>query len=163
MTKNEDFKVREASLDDVTTLVAFRHDLQEHMVEGNPYLFDMAPEWRESKQAFYTGCIGDPLRHLVVGCAGTTSIVGMGLGSIVQNADLRPATFGSIDDVWITPASRRRGYGTLIFERLTSFFIERGIEDLTLTYAVGNPEAERFWSALGFQPVLVVANRRSKQ
>ena len=162
MTKDEDFKVREASLDDVTSLVAFRHDLQEHMASGNPHLFGMAPDSRERKQAFYTACIGDPLRHLVVGCAGTTSIVGMGLGSIVHNANLRPATFGSIDDVWITPACRRRGYGTLIFERLTSYFVARGIEDFTLTYAVGNPEAERFWSALGFQPALVMANRRSK-
>ena len=163
MTKHEDFEVREATLDDVTTLVAFRHDLQAHMVEGNPYLFGMSPDSRERKQAFYTGCVDDPLRHLVVGCAGTTSIVGMGLGSIVHNADLRPATFGSIDDIWITPENWRRGYGTLIFERLTAFFMANGIEDLTLSYAVGNREAERFWSALGFRPVLVMANRRREQ
>ena len=99
----------------------------------------------------------------MVGCAGTTSIVGMGLGSIVHNADLRPATFGSMDDIWITPENRRRGYGTLIFERLTAFFMANGIEDLTLSYAVGNREAERFWSALGFRPVLVMANRRREQ
>ena len=150
--------VRQAAMDDVPDLVAMRGRLQSHMEAGNPALFGLAPDWQERKAAFYLDRIDDPQRRVLVGCIADSSIIGMGLGSLVHNPDLTPSAFGSIDDVWIMPQHRRRGYGTQIVAQLLLFFRQRQIEALNLTYSVGNTEATAFWSKLGFQPVLVMAN-----
>ena len=152
---------RSAVVADLESLVDMRHRLQSHMKVSAPALFDLAPGWRARKRSFYRACLEEPDRRLVVLCdTGEETILGMGLGSVVENPDLEPARFGAIDDVWVEPQWRRRGLGSKIVADLFRFLDRRGVDRLTLSFAIGNVEAESFWTRMGFQPALVMANGR---
>tara|TARA_B100000676_G_C17872719_1_gene729518 strand:- start:701 stop:862 length:162 start_codon:yes stop_codon:yes gene_type:complete len=49
-----------------------------------------------------------------------------------------------------------------LLSRSSSLFEDQGIDHITLNYVVGNPQAERFWKKLGFNLVVVAANRSPK-
>lgn len=152
------YPIRMATPDDVPTLVEMCHQLQAHITEKNPALFTMAPGWRQKREEFYKTCIADADRHLVVGCAEDGTVFGMGLGTVVNNPNFSPQRFGSIDDFWIAPYRRRQGIGTKLINHLLRFFRHRSVEALTLSFAVGNVEAQNFWNKLGFHPALVMSN-----
>jgi hypothetical protein len=46
---------------------------------------------------------------------------------------------------------------------LCRFFADKGVEDLSLRYVVGNEEAAAFWSALGFAPRILTAGARRSE
>ncbi len=152
------YPVRMATPDDVPALVEMCHQLQAHITEKNPALFVMAPGWREKREEFYRSCIASPDRHLIVGFAADKTVFGMALGTVVNNSDFSPQRFGSIDDFWIAPCKRRQGIGTKLVNHLLRFFRHRGVEALTLSFSVGNLEAQNFWNQLGFHPALVMSN-----
>lgn len=156
-------RTRLADVADLDSLVNMRHRLQDHMKMSTPALFDLAPGWRARKREFYRSCLEEPDRRLVVVCdTGEEAILGMGLSSVVENPDIEPARFGAIDDVWVEPQWRQRGLGSKIVADLFRFLDGRGIDRLTLSFAIGNVEAESFWTKLGFQPALIMANGRTK-
>lgn len=162
MTEAAELNIREATADDIDSLVEFRRLLQDFMTELNPNLFGLAPGWEEKKRDQYTNTIDDPQKHLIVACVGADPPIGMGLASIVSHPDFVPPQFGYVDDIWISPEFRRVGVGTRIVEHLMDFFGENGIDHITLNYVVGNPDAERFWLKRGFEPVVTAANRSPK-
>lgn len=155
--------VRRAAIEDVRHLVEMRADLQAHMQASNPNLFGLTADWRARKAEFYGACLDDPNRCVLVGCVADLSVIGMGMASIRNEPDLEPSTFGHIDDVWVMPQHRRQGHGRRILAQLLMFFRERGIDDLTVSYVVGNTEAEAFWSKLGFRPALVTATSEQQE
>ena len=155
-------RIRPAVPGDLTRLVDMRGSLQQHMLAGTPNLFDLTPGWRERKRTHYQTCIEDRDRLLTVACdPDGDTIVGMGLASVIDNPELQPTRFGAIDDIWVEPAARRSGVGSAIVAELLLFFEGRGLEQLTLSFATGNVEAKAFWTKLGFQPALVMANGRT--
>ena len=160
MAEDVEFAVRSALSDDIGAFVQMRGELQHHMKARNPNLWDLAEGWRAEKEELHRSCMDDPECHLVAGIARDDSIVGMGLGRIIRNPALKPAEFGSIDDVWVVPQFRRWGVGTKIVEDLVRYFRQWDIEALTLNYVEANIEAVSFWARLGFQPAIVRASAR---
>jgi ribosomal protein S18 acetylase RimI-like enzyme len=54
-------------------------------------------------------------------------------------------------------AHRRAGVGSRLVALLCRFFASEDVVDVTLRYVVGNEEAAKFWSALGFSPRIITA------
>lgn len=158
MEKPASYSIRAATEDDLPALVAMRGALQAHMLAETPELFDLSPGWQGRKAEDYRRSIEDPDAYLAVAAAPDDVPLGMGLASILHNADLDPADLGKLDDIWVEPQRRREGIGSAIVAALLNFLGARGIEALFLHYATGNRTAERFWTERGFRPVLVMAN-----
>ena len=155
---------RPATSADLEALIDMRQRLQDHMKAGTPDLFDLAPNWRVAKREFYRDCLEDPERRLAVLRDGPAdTILGMGLGSIVENPAYAPNRFGAIDDLWVTPERRRQGLGRMIIADLMGFFARHGLDHVTLSYGAGNEEAKAFWASVGFRPVLMTATGQAGQ
>jgi len=90
-------------------------------------------------------------------------IVGLGIGTIMDNEGMVPARFGKIDDVWIEENHRRKGLCRNVVRSLIEFFKEKDIEDVSLDHVVGDWEAEAIWKKMGFHPAISVANGKTRE
>lgn len=62
---------------------------------------------------------------------------------------------GHIQDVYVRPAFRRRGIGRKMVEEILTWMRRNRVNLIELTVATDNPEAIRFWEALGFSTYMV--------
>ncbi|HWL12929.1 MAG TPA: GNAT family N-acetyltransferase, partial [Ureibacillus sp.] len=62
--------------------------------------------------------------------------------------------------LWVEPEYRRNKVGKAIVKELMNFFTYKGAQELTIDYAHGNVEAERFWGKMGFNPCVVRCYKR---
>ncbi len=65
-----------------------------------------------------------------------------------------------ITDLGVAPAQRRRGIGRALVDRALAWIRERRVERVEVRVAVGNPEGQAFWRALGFGASMDVLERR---
>lgn len=84
--------------------------------------------------------------------------VGYISGRAITRRDEEPPTIGVISTMWVEPSHRNKGTGTRLVRDMLKRFSDTGVEDITLRYVIGNKEAEAFWSGLGFEPRITVAN-----
>jgi GNAT superfamily N-acetyltransferase len=84
-------------------------------------------------------------------------VVGVIFGRIISNKRYTPSQAGQIDQAFVRTDHRRGGVGSCLVDQLCRFFATGGVADISLRYVVGNEEASRFWTALGFAPRIVTA------
>jgi len=72
----------------------------------------------------------------------------------------RPRRAGYIMEAFVRPGLRRKGVGVALVARLLEWFEKRGVEDVSVSFVVGNRAAGSFWSRLGFRPLIIKANAR---
>jgi len=74
-------------------------------------------------------------------------------------ADLAPPAFshrhGVIIELYVSPEQRGQGLGRRLFGAARGWFAVRGLADIVLRTVAANPEAQAFWSALGFEDFVV--------
>lgn len=148
---------RTARTEDAGELARMRLALQKHMQASNGRLLHMSPSAIEDLPQRYQLHVQDPQRKVVVAEDRSSALVGMAMGTVVDRYDLFPPRCGRIDDVWVEPQHRRRGVPKRLLRDLVAFFETHSVATLVLDYAVGNEEAQRVWTALGFEPILTVA------
>ena len=73
---------------------------------------------------------------------------------------VRPAVWEESDDLiarWLLNGEyhRRQGLGRMLVQDLIAWFREKGARTVELSMAAKNPAGEKFWSALGFETLLV--------
>jgi GNAT superfamily N-acetyltransferase len=68
-------------------------------------------------------------------------------------AELVAARRCHIDSLVVAPSRRRKGCGRALVDAVRAWAKERGATQLMLTVWAGNTDAERFYSALGLEPV----------
>jgi GNAT superfamily N-acetyltransferase len=84
-------------------------------------------------------------------------LVGMRLSEIsFRPPVMRNPTYGAILDLAVTERSRRRGIGTLLFEKTKAWFGEHGINRIELRVLTHNPVASTFWERRGFRTYIEV-------
>jgi|SRR6266850_4627612 len=133
----------------IRQLVAGLHGLREHR----------APRvWRHgTPDEVLRGLLRNPAVRLLVAEKG-----GILQGYIAGKFELRrlgrPRRVGYIMEAFVRPDLRRRGVGVALVARLLEWFENRGAEDVTVSFVVGNRAAESFWSRLGFRPLIIKAN-----
>jgi ribosomal protein S18 acetylase RimI-like enzyme len=83
------------------------------------------------------------------------AVVGMAVGSIRKQETLFALRrFGYVSDLMVEPASRRRGIGRGLYERVALWFRTMGIDVVRLHVAARSVEAVRFWRSLGAEEFL---------
>lgn len=84
-------------------------------------------------------------------------VVGYILGAVIDlTADLfEYVDSGFIADVFVDPAHRRRGIARRLVETMSRWFAEQGVARVEWQVAALNPDAIRFWEAVGGQPVTI--------
>ncbi len=153
------YQIREAHEKDVKELVRMRLDLQKHMSQNNPYLWQISQKRISILSEFYLHKIGDRnSKLLVIEDNRSGSIIGMGLGTLQMHDEYVPSNSGKIDDIWVEPRYRRKGLLKNLLLDLIEFFKSKGIESLTLNYVEDNQEAEVVWKKLGFKTVIKITN-----
>jgi GNAT superfamily N-acetyltransferase len=82
------------------------------------------------------------------------TIIGYVDGLIRRRATQLPPTVGHIGTIYVEEPHRRCGVGTSLAKAICTHFRREGVDQVNLRYIVGNTEAERFWTGLGFKPVI---------
>jgi len=154
------YHIRPAQQADLNCLSELLLALQDHIEAANPDLWRLSPEARHNLKGQLAGRLRAGNSLALVAEHETDGVVGVVFGRIVTNKRYTPSRAGQIDQAFVRQDHRRRGVGTRLLAELCRFFAAQGADDISLRYAVGNPEATRFWQALGFAPRIVTAGVR---
>ena len=88
-------------------------------------------------------------------------IVGIVTGSITNYGPLQGnKKMGIINTITVLPSYRRKGIGKKLCDKITEWFSNQKIEDVTLFNTVKNSLSKAFWESCGFEPFL--EQRRKK-
>ncbi|MDZ7784045.1 MAG: GNAT family N-acetyltransferase [Halioglobus sp.] len=157
-------EIREAVPGDIPRLVEFLIKLDAHVAGVEADVLGLTRAGENQLRHRIESFIDEHGKLLVVAEGSDGQLVGMGNIHIWQfddiwvNPERRGLRSGYIDDIWIEPEHRGGGLARRIVEALVNFAAEQEINELNLEYALHNPEAETFWSRLGFRPTGVRAS-----
>lgn len=154
------YAIRPARTRDLDRLIELLLALQDHLETANPDLWRMKRSARGNLRSQVAARL-----HAENGCAlvaehNEEGVVGMIFGRIVNNNRYEPSRAGLIDQLFVHPQHRRAGLGCQLVGKVVRFFADQDVDDLSLRYVVGNQEAARFWTAIGFAPRIVTAGAR---
>jgi GNAT superfamily N-acetyltransferase len=151
------YTLRPARSEDLDRLEALLLALQDHLEAANPNLWQMTMEARQGLRAQ----IGNRLQArdslTLVAEHIEDGVVGVINGRLIRNTRYLPAQAGTIDQAFVRADHRRHGIGASLVAAICGFFVDQGVDDLSLRYVVGNAEAAAFWTALGFEPRIITA------
>jgi GNAT superfamily N-acetyltransferase len=155
----DNLTVRVATVGDLDVLVWLRVDLQRHVQSCSPRMWRRGEnELRQEVSEMIADVDGRTMLAVVA-----KRIVGFAYGKVLRRSTEIHNIVGSIQAIFVEEEYRNRGVGSQLAEELCSFFASQNVEEVTLRYAIGNKEAERFWSSRGFVPVIAVANTILKE
>ncbi len=100
--ENTLFVVRKAESNDISDLVRMRLALQQHMEKVNGRILKHSEAWELGLNAFYSRQIDN--RHSIVLVASdnrTEQIIGMALGTLIDDPDMKIRRYVKINDVWV--------------------------------------------------------------
>ena len=152
-----DLTIRRAAASDLDGLLEMRLSLQRHVEASNPWIWRITEEGRRRLRQELEQMLEDGESRMVVAVK-EGDLVGFAYGRIAHRKDYLPKSVGFISMVYVRENSRIQGVGSRLVGDLCRFFRSENVEDVTLQYALGNREAERFWSGFGFEPIMITAN-----
>jgi ribosomal protein S18 acetylase RimI-like enzyme len=147
--------IRVARESDIDQLMKLRLALQEHMERQNPRIWRLSVDGREQLRDQLARLLSDEDVRIFVAVDSSEMIIGMVVGRIATSDRYVPAIAGSIELLFVSGPWRRCGIGSDLVRRLCQLFASRSVEHISVRYVVGNDEATRFWTKLGFQPIIV--------
>jgi ribosomal protein S18 acetylase RimI-like enzyme len=144
-------RVRNASIDDLETILTLNGFVQRQHAEALPRLFRLPVESQQSVDAFSAILTSPDSLVLLAEDAGP-------VGYLYAQFQSRPASWVQlasqvlyIQHMVIAPKFRRRGVGTLLLSGATESAHSRGINRVELDVWAFNSEARRFYAKHGFE------------
>jgi GNAT superfamily N-acetyltransferase len=156
------YTLRAAELADLNRLIELLLALQDHIEASNPSLWRMEAETRTNLRGQISARLQAADSCALVAEHKHAGVIGVIFGRIIVNNRYTPSRAGQIDQAFVRADHRRAGVGSRLVAGLCHFFADRGIEDVSLRYVMGNEEAASFWSALGFAPRIVTTGARRR-
>jgi ribosomal protein S18 acetylase RimI-like enzyme len=153
------YTIRPAEPRDLPSLLEMSLALQDHLEAAAPDCWRMSPEAREALGRQLAARLGAAGSLALVAEQGHGGIAGMAFGRIIANNRYLPPLTGFIDQLYVRPAHRRSGAGSLLLAELLRFFGDQGVTDVSLRSMHFNAEAAAFWAAAGFTPRVVTLGR----
>jgi GNAT superfamily N-acetyltransferase len=152
----DDITIRPAEPKDQETVARLWQALTDYHVRLDVRLPTAAPGAAENYAARLLERRDDPDTRAFVAEVGG-QVVGYILGAVI---DLLPDLFeyvdsGFIADVFVDPAYRRRGIARRLVETINAWFADRGVYRVEWQVATANPDAIRFWEAVGGSEITV--------
>lgn len=150
-------RVRAATVDDLSALVAFGAELREQLSPAADGLRKRSPTAsnRPVLEARYRDALADPDRHLVVAVAEDDSHLGMALFTVGPANALLDTPALHVSHAVVADRHKRRGAGKALVAAAAAFAEERGLEQVVVSVHPGSREANRFFARLGFVPIAV--------
>jgi len=155
-------QIRKAASSDVERLVEFRLLLQQHCEESNPLIWRITEEGKALLRQKVESTLADSCNRLLV-AEMNGQIIGFAHGQVANRTDYLPRNVGHINTVYVAKRSRRKGVGASMVKELCRFFNSEGVDHVTLRYVLGNEEAEKFWTRLGFEQIITTARADLKR
>ncbi len=88
-------------------------------------------------------------------------IIGLVTGSITSNGPLQGnKQIGLINTIAVLPSYRRKGIGRKLCMKMTEWFSEQKIKEVTLFTTVKNKSSKAFWESCGFEIFLEQRRKR---
>ncbi|MBI3179192.1 MAG: GNAT family N-acetyltransferase [Deltaproteobacteria bacterium] len=82
--------------------------------------------------------------------------LGFCVGWIARNPPIyKSPEVGFISEIAVTAGAQRRGVGRALVREAAQWFSRQGLHEMQLSTAVWNEGAQKFWRALGGEPLLV--------
>ena len=143
--------IRRAVAGDVAEILDLVAELDRHLLAADPAL------WRPPPRT--AAPVEDLVENGVTAVAALPdgALAGVVAGRIEQRAE-EPTCVGFISHAVVRQAWRRRGLGGRLVARVLDDFDAAGVRDVSLRYVVASREAASFWTKLGFEAHLVMAN-----
>jgi GNAT superfamily N-acetyltransferase len=159
----DDITIRPVAPPDEDAIARLWQALTDFHVQLDPRLPTATPGAAENYAARLLERRDDPYTQTFVAEVGG-QVVAYILGAIIE---MQPDLFeyvdaGFIADVFVDPAHRRRGIARQLVETLTAWFAERGVFLVEWQVAARNPDAIRFWEAVGGQPLTIRMQKSSR-
>ena len=105
------YLIKIATTEDIDDLVRMRFLLQEHMSKSNPFMWELSPKRLSEQPEFYRKMmLNEDIRILVIYDKETEANVGMAFGWKLTNYQFIPDKSGRIEDMWVDPAHREKGF-----------------------------------------------------
>ena len=146
----DDLFIRPVEPQDHNAIARLWQALTDYHVQLDPRLPVSAPGAAENYAARLLERRDDPYTRTFVAEVGG-QVVGYILGAVIDlTADLfEYVDAGFIADVFVDPAYRRRGIARRLVETMNNWFAEQGVARVEWQVATKNPDAIRFWEAVG--------------
>jgi ribosomal protein S18 acetylase RimI-like enzyme len=152
-------QIRRADQRDLERLVALWIDLTEHHAGIDP-LFELRAGAEDEVRRLLEAQLRDPETAVFVR-EESGRLAGFCSMRIAHAPPIhQEVARAEITDVAVRQEQRRRGIGRGLVEAALAWLRERGVSRVEVRVAVGNPEGQRFWRALGFAPFVDVLHRR---
>ncbi len=149
--------IRRAQASDQDRLVGLVLELQDHLEASNPALWRMTTKARSDLRGQIAGRLEAENNSALVAEHAKDGVVGVIFGRVIVNNRYTPSRAGQIDQAFVCVQHRRMGIGSQLVAALCRVFAAEGVKDVTVRYAVGNREADTFWTALGLLPRITIA------
>ena len=157
MADQLDMTVREARLIDLDRLVGLWRVLMQHHIGFDSHLFQTEVHAPSTYRAWLRRKLDEPDAMILV-AESEQGIIGFVLAKAGQRAPVFTVReVGMVYDLIVDPSCRREGVGRALFDAVKAGFRAKGISHITVNYAPLNEGASRFWSGMGFKPLLVEA------
>jgi len=153
-----DCLVRRARTSDLEKLVELRIRVQEHMEASSSRVWRITEEGKRNLRKTLEESLSKKDGLMLV-AEKDNDLMGFIYGEVTHRPDYLPPGTGQISLLYVKEDFRRHGLGSTLVKELCRFFRNENIDEVTLRYVLGNIEGERFWSSLGFKPVLVTVSR----
>lgn len=150
--------LRNARRSDLPVLMNLWHQMMDlHRERDARFRFDKDVD-RDLKRHFLEALGSRQAIVLVAEAEGT--LAGYVLGWLHQRRPIYPAgRYGFISDLYVVPAWRRKGIGGSLVQAAMDWLAKAGATDVELFVAEANPDAQSFWTSMGFEPFLRLVRR----
>jgi GNAT superfamily N-acetyltransferase len=152
-------RVREATLDDLETVVAMRMALlREHA--AHPLYGRLRADAAERAEHLFATQLLSPNEVTLLAFWRDVAIGILRCASSVASPLFVPSHYGYLSSAYVLPAERRRGILRALVTAAESWCTARGLDELRLHNIVDDAVADGAWESLGFEAVEVLRIRR---
>jgi GNAT superfamily N-acetyltransferase len=100
--------------------------------------------------------LNDPNLRVLSGVTDDDEVVGLALATLQRRPPVMlEEWYGFVDTLLVREDHRRQGLGRMLVQDLVAWFREKGARTVELSMAAKNELGDQFWSALGFETLLV--------
>jgi len=152
----EDYRVRPAAVEDSEDLIAL-------WLENGEYHRRLDPQYYQFRRTagvefghYLHKALNDPNWRVLSGVTGEDEIVGLAIATLQRRPPVMlEEWYGFIDTLIVSEDHRRQGLGRLLVEDLLQWFRGKSAPTVELSMAAKNALGEKFWSAVGFETMLL--------
>jgi GNAT superfamily N-acetyltransferase len=144
--------IRLAEEEDCKAVVRLWREMMDLHQKLEPLVWTLQPGANNLAERYFADCRKSE-DHLCLVAVAQEEIIGfLHAARAGRPPTLLFSTTGAVLECCVTAARRHQGVGRQLLAEARKWFKARGINHLEVSYALGNPRAEAFWTGQGFKP-----------